>query len=67
MALYPKADTPELREAVLQGLLVAGDQKAMIQLYRSAKSNEEKKELLRKITVLGDDAALDLIDSTLKQ
>jgi HEAT repeat protein len=64
--LYPGASTPALRNAVLQGLLVAGDSDGMLQLYRQAKTKEEKQELLRKITVMGGDNALNLIESELK-
>lgn len=65
--LYPKANTPALRDAVIQGLMVAGDSEAMMQLYRQAKTREEKQALLRVITTMGDDAALDLIESELNK
>jgi HEAT repeat protein len=64
--LYAKAGTPALREAVLQGLMVAGDSDAMLQLYRQAKTKEEKQALLRMITTMGGDSALNLIESELK-
>jgi hypothetical protein len=54
-----------LREAVLQGLLVSGDSGAVLTLYRNAKSVDEKKALLRTLTVMGDDAAIDAIESEL--
>jgi len=65
--LYPKASTPALRDAVIQGLMVAGDSDAMMQLYRQSKTREEKQALLRVITTMGDDAALDLIESELNK
>ena len=64
--LYPRANTPALREAVLQGLLVAGDSDGMLELYRQAKTKEEKQALLRMITTMGGDSALNLIESELK-
>ena len=64
--LYPGASTPALREAVLQGLLVAGDSDGMLQLYRQAKTREEKQVLLHMITTMGGDSALNLIESELK-
>ncbi len=63
LKLYPQLDTPALRDAVLQGLMIAGDSSAMVQLYRQAKSKEEKQALMRAITAQGGDAALDLIES----
>ena len=65
--LYPKANSPALRDAVIQGLMVAGDSEAMMQLYRQSKTREEKQALLRVITTMGDDAALDLIESELNK
>ncbi|HZP67646.1 MAG TPA: HEAT repeat domain-containing protein [Rudaea sp.] len=64
--LYPKATTPALRDAVLQGLLIAGDTDAMLKLYRQAKTAEEKQALLRIITMTNSGAALDVIESELK-
>jgi HEAT repeat protein len=63
--LYATANTPALRDAVMQGLLVAGDTDAVLKLYRSAKTNDEKKALLRLLTTMGDDAAIDIIESEL--
>lgn len=65
--LYPKMTSPHLREAVLQGLLVAGDSKALMQLYKQAKTKEEKQGLLRVLTTMGDDAALDVIEAELNK
>lgn len=65
--LYAKADTPAMRDAVLQGLLIAGDSGAVRKLYTSARSNEEKKALLRILTAMDDDSAIDLIEQELGQ
>jgi HEAT repeat protein len=65
--LYPKATSPALREAVMQGLLIAGDGEALVQLYKQAKTKEEKQSLLRIITATNSDAALDMIEAELKQ
>jgi len=63
--LYGQANTPALRDAVLQGLLVSGDSDAVLGLYRNAKSVDEKKVLLRTLTNMGDDAAIDAIEAEL--
>ena len=65
--LYPKLTSPPLREAVMQGLLVAGDGDALVQLYKQAHSKEEKQALLRILTETNSDAALDTIESELKK
>jgi len=65
--LYAKVNTPALHEAVMQGLLIAGDSDQLLQLYKQAKTKEEKQALLRIITTSNSDAALDLIESELKK
>ncbi len=63
--LYSHADSPALRDAVLQGLLVSDDSRAVLDLYHKAGSVEEKKRLLRTLTMMGDDAAIDAIEAEL--
>ena len=63
--LYGKADTAELREAVLEGLLVADDSEAVKKLYRNARSTEEKKAILRVLTSMDDESAIDVIEHEL--
>jgi HEAT repeat protein len=63
--LYARADTPELRDAILQGLLITGDSDAVVKLYRGARTNEEKKAVLRVLTMMDDDKAIDVIEQTL--
>ncbi|MEO5558724.1 MAG: HEAT repeat domain-containing protein [Dokdonella sp.] len=63
--LYAQANTPALRDAVLKGLLISGDSQAVLTLYRAAKSVDEKKALLRTLTVMDDDAAIDAIQGEL--
>lgn len=63
--LYGKANTPALREAALQGLLVADDTEAVKKLYRNARTTEEKKSLLRVLTSMDDESAIDVIEQEL--
>lgn len=65
VSLYGKADTPALRDAVLQGLLISGDTDAVVKLYHQAKSVDEKKALLRILSMMGDDAAINVIEGEL--
>lgn len=65
--LYAQANTPELRDAVLHGLLVTGDTDAVLKLYRNAKTTDEKKSLLRLLSMMGDDAAIDAIEAELNK
>lgn len=63
--LYGKANTPELREAVLEGLLTADDAEAVKKIYRNARSAEEKKAVLRVLTSMDDESAIDVIEQEL--
>ncbi len=63
--LYAKADTPALREAALQGLLISDDVDAVTQLYRNARGAKEKKALLQVLTAMDDDSVIDLIEQEL--
>jgi hypothetical protein len=63
--LYAKANTPALREAVLEGLMIADDGETVMKLYRNARTAEEKKALLRILTAMDDDHAIDLIEEEL--
>ena len=65
--LYPRLASAPLRDAVLQGLIVAGDSEGMMELYRQAKSREEKQALLRAITTQGGDDALNVIEFELNK
>lgn len=65
--LYAKADTPKLRDAALQGLLIAGDADAVRKLYKNARTTEEKKAVLHILVAMDDDGALDLIEQELGQ
>jgi hypothetical protein len=65
--LYGKANTPALREAALQGLLVADVVEAVKKLYRNARTTEEKKALLQVLTSMDDESVIDLIEHELDQ
>jgi len=62
---YSHADTSALREAALDGLLIAGDSRTVLDLYRKAADSGEKKRLLRTLTQMGGDTALDAIEAEL--
>ncbi len=64
--IYASSTDPKQKDAALQGLLIANDQKGVLELYRAAKTNEEKRTLLRTLSVMGGDAALAAIDAALE-
>lgn len=63
--IYAKADTPALRDAALQGLMITGDVASMKKLYRNARTTEEKKAVLRVLMTMDDDGAIDVIEHEL--
>ncbi|MFK8014324.1 MAG: HEAT repeat domain-containing protein [Gammaproteobacteria bacterium] len=64
---YRTSTDEDVRHAALQGLLVAGDDKTVIELFRWTSSDAQKRDLLRLLVNMGSDEALDLIDSTLSE
>ena len=64
--IYARSTDREIKEAALQGLLIAGDDKGVLALYRSATTPEEKRALLRTLTMMDSDAALEAIDAALE-
>ena len=63
--IYIAANSPEIREAALHGLMISGDSESMHNLYKQAKSKEEKQALLRMLTITDSDATIDLIEAEL--
>ena len=55
-----------IQEAALQGMLMAGDEQGVLALYRAAKTSDEKRALLRTLTMMDGDAALQAIDAALE-
>lgn len=47
-------------------MLISGDQQGVLALYRAAKTTEEKRTLLRTLSIMGGDAALQAIDAALE-
>jgi len=64
--IYTRGTDPEIRDAALQGMLIAQDEQGVLALYRAAKSNEEKRTLLRTLSMIDGDAALQAIDAALE-
>jgi HEAT repeat protein len=64
--IYGNTAVSQLKDAALQGLLIANDQQGVLGLYRAAKTSDEKRTLLRTLSLMGGDAALAAIDSALE-
>jgi len=64
--LYTRSTDAEFKEAALQGMLMADDEQGVLTLYRAAKTSDEKRALLRILTMMDGDAALQAIDAALE-
>jgi HEAT repeat protein len=64
--IYKGSDNAQIRDAAREGMLISGDEQGVLELYRGAKTAEEKRELLRTLTMMDGDAALEAIDSALE-
>lgn len=64
--IYTKSTDANIRDAALHGMLIAGDDKGVLALYRSAKTTDEKRSLLRMLSMMNSDAAIEAIDATLE-
>jgi HEAT repeat protein len=64
--IYSRSTDEEIKEAALQGMLMSGDEQGVLTLYRGAKTSNEKRVLLRYLSMMDGDAALQAIDSALE-
>jgi HEAT repeat protein len=64
--IYTRATEKEIKDAALQGMLIADDEKGVLALYRAATTPDEKRALLRTLTMMDGDAALEAIDAALE-
>lgn len=65
--IYARSTEPDMKEAALNGMLMAGDEQGVLALYRAAKDPGDKRSLLRTLTMMDGDAALQAIDAALEK
>ena len=63
--IYRGTDNANVRQAALHGLMVAGDDQRILELYRETTDPKAKQMMLRMLTSMDSDAAWDAIDSVL--
>ncbi|HEY6123130.1 MAG TPA: HEAT repeat domain-containing protein [Steroidobacteraceae bacterium] len=64
--IYLRNTDAEFKDAALHGMLISGDDQGVLALYRAAKTSEEKRALLRMLSMIDGDAALQAIDAALE-
>jgi HEAT repeat protein len=65
--IYSTSKDEEIRNAALQGMLIANDEQGVLTLYQAAKTGDEKRALLRMLSMMDGDAALKAIDAALEK
>lgn len=65
LEIYKNANNDQIREAALEGMLMAGNDSAVIELFKASTDPSEKKELLELLVMMDSDEVLDIIDSAL--
>ena len=65
VGIYRNSDSPEVREAAIDGLFMSGDDQGVLELYRASQDAGEKKELLEYLVMMDSDAVWDVIGSAL--
>jgi HEAT repeat protein len=66
MRLYRAAETDEIREAALEGMLISGYDEGVLELYRESTDINEKRELLQMLAMMNSDLVLEVIDAALE-
>jgi HEAT repeat protein len=64
--IYTGSPDAKIKDAALQGMLISGDDDGVLTLYRAAKTADEKRALLRTLSMMDSDAALQAIDAALE-
>ncbi len=65
--IYRGADSDDVREAALTGMLISGHDSGVLELYRGATRPAEKRQLLEYLVMMDSDAIYDVIDQTLAE
>lgn len=65
--IYSRSTDGDIRDAALQGMMIASDEQGLLTLYRAAKTTDEKRSLLRYLSMIDGDAALQAIDAALEE
>ena len=66
MEIYRGADTDDIREAALEGMLISGYDEGVLELYRESTDINEKRDLLQMLAIMDSDLVLEVIDAALE-
>ena len=63
--IYRTAPTADVREAALEGLMIAGNDTGMLELYRASDDAAEKRRLLEYLVMMGSDEVWEILDQAI--
>ena len=64
--IYRSSESPDIREAALDGMMIAGNDEVVLELFRASQDAEEKRNLLEMLVHMDSAAVWDIIDQTLE-
>jgi HEAT repeat protein len=67
LQLYGSTDNPDVREAALDGMMIAGNDAGILELYRSETNPAVRKELLEYLVIMKNDEVWEIIDAALSE
>lgn len=65
--IYRGSSNYTIKQAVMESLMIAGDDQSVLQLFRSATEDRERADLLRLLVVMDSDAAIEVINAALME
>ena len=63
--VFRSSPAHDVREAALEGLMISGNDKLMLELYKSSNDAGEKKEILQYLVIMGSDDVWEILDQAL--
>ena len=64
--IYKNAESDDIRDSALEGLMIADHDEGMLELYRAATTAGEKRKILEYLVLMDNEAVWDLIDTALE-
>lgn len=66
VGIYRSTDSPMVKDAVREGLLIGDHDAAVLELFRESRDSAEKRDLLETLVIMDSEAVWDIIDATLE-
>lgn len=63
--IYKNAESDDIRDAALEGMMISGNDAGILELYRTTDDTAAKKEMLEYLVIMGSDDVWNIIDAAL--